>query len=326
MEDIKRAIVKPIEAELEAFKCYYSGLFHSDIPLLDSTLKHVGDSMGKLMRPMLLLLSAKSVGEINDSTFAAAASLELLHTASLLHDDVVDESNMRRGRQSLNALYSNRIAILTGDFLFSSSLYNASLTMNPAIVQGLSVLGRTLSSGEMHQLELQRSGAYSEDNYISVISKKTASLFACCSRFGSLSVDADKDITEKLERFGEILGICFQIRDDIFDYFSSDIGKPTGNDIREGKITLPLLYVLNNTSDPTLVAVNGKLKKSLSLEEGEIALLIEAAKTYGGIDYAWRVIEQYKSEALYLIKGIGIPDECRKGLEAYLEYVISRQI
>lgn len=326
MEDIKTAIQKPIETELAAFKRYYSGLFHSDIPLLDSTLGHVGGSIGKMMRPMLLLLSAKSVGEINDSTYAAAAALELLHTASLLHDDVVDESNMRRGRQSLNALYSNRIAILTGDYLFSSSLYNAALTKNAAIVQGLSLLGRTLSSGEMHQLELQRSGTYSEANYISVISKKTASLFACCARFGALSVGADEAVATGLERFGEILGICFQIRDDIFDYFSSDIGKPTGNDMREGKITLPALYVLNNVDDPVLAAVNDKLRNAVPLDENEIESLIGFAKSHGGIEYASSVIERYKSEALSIIDGMPIPDECRKGLEAYLEYVIARQI
>lgn len=322
--DIREIIKLPIKTEFDAFGKYYAEQFKNGIPLLGSALEHVNNSVGKMMRPMLVLLAAKSVGTINRSTFYAATSLELLHTASLLHDDVVDESNMRRGVPSLNAVYSNRIAILTGDYLFSSSLYNASLTRNHEITEGLSQLGRTLASGEMMQLQLQSSGGFCEDYYYEVIRCKTASLFACCARFGALSVGADEATVAKLGRFGELLGICFQIKDDIFDYFNSDIGKPTGSDMREGKITLPALYVLSNSNDSTLLAINEKLQKGGSdLDETEISILIEAAKTGGGVEYAMSRIQQYKTEALSLLDD-AIPADCREALSAYLEYVISR--
>lgn len=313
----------PIRSELQAFKQYYSAQFKSNVPLLDSALEHVASSVGKMMRPMLVLLVAKSYGEVNDKTYSAAASLELLHTASLLHDDVVDESHMRRGVPSLNAVYSNRIAILTGDYLFSSSLYNASLTQTPQIIEGLSQLGRTLASGEMMQLELQKNGGFSEEKYIKVIECKTASLFACCASFGALSVNADSATVDKMERFGKLLGVCFQIKDDIFDYFNSDIGKPTGSDMREGKITLPALYVISNCRTAFVETVNDKLNKGFPLEDSEIDMLIELSKTEGGVEYALNVMERYKSEALSLLDNIVLP-ECKSALSAYLEYAVSR--
>ena len=321
--DIRETIQMPIRSELQAFRQYYFAQFKSSVPLLNSALEHVGDSVGKMMRPMLVLLAAKSFGEINDKTYSAAAALELLHTASLLHDDVVDESHIRRGVPSLNAVYSNRIAILTGDYLFSSSLYNASITQSLQIIEGLSLLGRTLSSGEMMQLELQKNGGFSEEKYIKVIECKTASLFACCARFGALSVGADKVLVDSIERFGKLLGICFQIKDDIFDYFNSDIGKPTGSDMREGKITLPALYVLSNCKTAEVGAIREKLDKGLSLDNCEIDMLIELSKNEGGVEYALSVMERYKSEALSLLDDVTEP-ECRNALKAYLEYAVSR--
>ncbi len=322
--DIKETIILPIRQEFNAFKRYYSEQFSSEIPLLDSALTYVEGSVGKMMRPMLVLLAAKSVGEINNTSFYAAASLELLHTASLLHDDVVDESNMRRGVPSLNALYSNRIAILTGDYLFSSSLYNSALTKNNEIIEGLSQLGRTLSSGEMLQLELQKNGGFSEEMYLEVIRHKTASLFACCARFGALSVGAANDAVARFEQFGELLGICFQIKDDIFDYSNNDVGKPTGSDMREGKITLPALYVLAHSSDASVQALAAKIKAGGELSEDEISLLIESAKNEGGIEYAQKTLYKYKEEACALLTD-DIPVDCRKALLAYLDYVILRE-
>ncbi|MBQ6694739.1 MAG: polyprenyl synthetase family protein [Bacteroidaceae bacterium] len=322
--DIKETIILPIRQEFNAFKRYYSEQFSSEIPLLDSALTYVEGSVGKMMRPMLVLLAAKSVGEINNTSFYAAASLELLHTASLLHDDVVDESNMRRGVPSLNALYSNRIAILTGDYLFSSSLYNSALTKNNEIIEGLSQLGRTLSSGEMLQLELQKNGGFSEEMYLEVIRRKTASLFACCARFGALSVGAASDAAARFEQFGELLGICFQIKDDIFDYSNNDVGKPTGSDMREGKITLPALYVLAHSSDASVQALAAKIKVGGELSEDEISLLIESAKNEGGIEYALKTLYKYKEEACALLTD-DIPVDCRNALLAYLDYVILRE-
>lgn len=323
--DIKSIIKKPIVEEFEAFKQFYLQQFSSKQPLLDSALKHVASTSGKMMRPMLILLSAKSCGNVNDSAFAAAAALELLHTASLLHDDVVDESNMRRGVSSLNAVYSNRIAILTGDYLLSTSLYNVAQTKNNEIIEGLAQLGRTLSAGEMLQLELQRSGGFSEENYIRVVRSKTASLFAACGRFGALSAGAAAEVAGSFERFGEILGICFQIKDDIFDYYSQDIGKPTGSDIREGKVTLPALYALSHSTDEKILAIGRKLNDGSALTEDEITLLIETAKSSGGIDYALQRIEEFRIEAHDLLASLHISEDCREALEAYLEYVISRE-
>ncbi|MBR7134953.1 MAG: polyprenyl synthetase family protein [Bacteroidaceae bacterium] len=321
--DIRETIQMPIKSELLSFKQYYARQFKSAVPLLDSALEHVGASVGKMMRPMLLLLVAKSYGEINDKSYASATALELLHTASLLHDDVVDESHIRRGVPSLNAVYSNRIAILTGDYLFSSSLYNAALTQRSDIIEGLSQLGRILSSGEMMQLELQQNGGFSEEKYLRVIECKTASLFACCARFGALSVDAAPSAVERMEQFGRLLGICFQIKDHIFDYYNSDIGKPTGSDMREGKITLPALYVLAHSKTAEASAINDKLQNGISLDENEISTLIELSKNEGGVEYALRVIERYKEQALSLLVD-DIPQECRAALVAYLHYAVSR--
>lgn len=321
--DVKETIQLPIKSEFAAFKQYYSQQFGSKVPLLDSTLKYIGGSAGKMMRPMLVLLAAKSAGGVNDTTYAAAAALEMLHTASLLHDDVVDESDMRRGQKSLNAVYSNRIAILTGDYLFSSSLLNAARTRNPEIIEELSLMGRTLSGGEMLQIELQRNGGFNEENYIEVIRCKTASLFACCARFGALSAGAAREDVDRFARFGELLGICFQIKDDIFDYYDSNIGKPTGSDMREGKITLPALYVLANSSGEMVDNINEKLAGGVQLDEAEIAYLIELSKKDGGIEYAERKIEEYRAEALAQLP-IGLQQDCLDALTAYMQYVVER--
>ena len=322
--DIKEIIQNPIKAEFTQFLNYYSEQFRSDVPVLGNALVHVAGSTGKMMRPMLLLLVAKSCGGATSSSYAAASALELLHTASLLHDDVVDESDMRRGVPSLNVLYSNRIAILTGDYLFSSSLYNASLTKNTDIIESLSQLGRTLSSGEMLQLQLQHQGGFNEEKYFEVIRCKTASLFACCGRFGALSVGAAPERVAQFARFGEILGICFQIKDDIFDYYNTDIGKPTGSDIREGKITLPALYVLEKCSDEKMLTIKNRLNSGEPLDDEQITYLIEQAKSEGGIEYALEKIEEFRSEALEILSA-DIPQDCREALTAYLDYVISRE-
>ena len=318
-------IQQPIEVEFSTFKEYYATLFRSNVPLLDRALSHVSSSSGKMMRPMLVLLTAKSIaGSVCECTNYAAAALELLHTASLLHDDVVDESPMRRGLPSLHTLFSNRIAILAGDYVFSSSLQNAALTKNIEIIESLSQLGQSLSKGELLQLQLQQSGGFSEENYINVIRNKTASLFATCCRFGALSVGADATTIEAFTRFGELLGICFQIKDDIFDYYDSvEVGKPTGSDMREGKITLPALYVLNNSDDPLVRGLLAKLNDGYTMGDDEITALIKASKELGGIDYALKRIEDFRSEALNVIPAF-VSAELREALTLYLDFAISR--
>lgn len=305
------------------FNSYFESQFKSDLPLLDSALRYVNEGTGKKMRPILLLLVAKYLGNLNIKMLASASAMEMLHTASLLHDDVIDESDKRRGRPSVNVAYNNSIAVLVGDYILSQSLNNAATTRDYRIVEELSILGKALTRGELMQLDLQRNGSYSEENYISVIKYKTASLFVCCCACAVYSADADTEMLERFKKFGENIGICFQIKDDLFDYYSNDVGKPTGSDMREGKITLPALYVLENSNNPMLEPIRAKLTASQFLDENEIGQLIRISIEEGGIVYAENMIERYRSEALALLPE-DISDELREALTAYIDYVIKR--
>lgn len=305
------------------FNSYFESQFKSDLPLLDSALRYVNEGTGKKMRPILLLLVAKYLGNVNIKMLASASAMEMLHTASLLHDDVIDESDKRRGRPSVNVAYNNSIAVLVGDYILSQSLNNAATTRDYRIVEELSILGKALTRGELMQLDLQRNGSYSEENYISVIKYKTASLFVCCCACAVYSADADTEMLERFKKFGENIGICFQIKDDLFDYYSNDVGKPTGSDMREGKITLPALYVLENSNNPMLEPIRAKLTASQFLDENEIGQLIRISIEEGGIGYAENMIERYRSEALALLPD-DISDELREALTAYIDYVIKR--
>lgn len=316
-------ITRPIEKEMAMFNSYFESQFKSDLPLLDSALRYVNEGTGKKMRPILLLLVAKYLGNLNIKMLASASAMEMLHTASLLHDDVIDESDKRRGRPSVNVAYNNSIAVLVGDYILSQSLNNAATTRDYRIVEELSILGKALTRGELMQLDLQRNGSYSEENYISVIKYKTASLFVCCCACAVYSADADTEMLERFRKFGENIGICFQIKDDLFDYYSNDVGKPTGSDMREGKITLPALYVLENSKNPILEPIRAKLTASQFLDENEIGQLIRISIEEGGIGYAENMIERYRSEALALLPD-DISDELREALTAYIDYVIKR--
>lgn len=316
-------ITRPIEKEMAMFNSYFESQFKSDLPLLDSALRYVNEGTGKKMRPILLLLVAKYLGNVNIKMLASASAMEMLHTASLLHDDVIDESDKRRGRPSVNVAYNNSIAVLVGDYILSQSLNNAATTRDYRIVEELSILGKALTRGELMQLDLQRNGSYSEENYISVIKYKTASLFVCCCACAVYSADADTEMLERFKKFGENIGICFQIKDDLFDYYSNDVGKPTGSDMREGKITLPALYVLENSNNPMLEPIRAKLSASQFLDENEIGQLIRISIEEGGIGYAENMIERYRSEALALLPD-DISDELREALTAYIDYVIKR--
>lgn len=322
--DFITTINGPIEVELERFRGYYKGQFDSPVALLNKTLSYVSERLGKLMRPTLVMLVAKSLGEVNDKTYSAAAAVEMLHTASLLHDDVIDESDSRRGKASMNTLYSNKIAILTGDYLFSKSLYNSCLTRDIRIIDRISTVGQQLTSGEMLQMEVEDFSTNSEEKYFEVIRNKTASLFSCSAFLGALSVGADDDVAARFERFGEIVGICFQLRDDIFDYYSDDIGKPTGYDIKEGKITLPAQYILRNSTNENVLRLRDKLLSGAVLSDDEILELTSLAKSEGGIDYTEKKIEQLRAEALAAIPE-NIPEDCATALKAYVDFVIARK-
>lgn len=321
--DKRLLIAKPVASELEKFNTYYKDSVYCNNVRIQEIIDYIMKSDGKRIRPILLLLAAKACGEINNTTYNAAITVELLHTASLIHDDVVDESKMRRGMASLNAIYDNKMAVLAGDYFLSTALIKSVLTGNIELISNVSDLGRDLAEGELNQLSLVKELILDEAEYFQVIKKKTASLMSVCMRIGALSVDASESDVEKFTKLGELLGLSFQLRDDIFDYFTDAIGKPTGNDIREGKITLPLLYTLKNASEE-------KKKELLSIiysydyTNENINLLIEFAKNNGGIEYAYSKIDELKNESEIIIKTIS-NTEVREALDAALNYIIERR-
>lgn len=320
--DKKLLIAKPVTEELKKFNAYYKNSVFCNNVRIQEIIDYIMKSDGKRIRPNLLLLAAKACGEINNTTYNAAVTVELLHTASLIHDDVVDESKIRRGMASLNAIYDNKMAVLAGDFFLSTALIKSVLTGNIDIISCVSDLGRDLAEGELNQLSLVKELILDEDEYFQVIGKKTASLMSVCMRIGAMSVDASEEEVARFAKLGEYLGICFQLRDDIFDYFTDAIGKPTGNDIREGKVTLPLLYAIKN-------APESEKKELLSIifsynyTDENICKLISYAKEHGGIDYAYRRIEEYKRQAEEIIATISEPG-VREALEAAVEYIVER--
>ena len=322
--DYLSIINRPIEQEINDFNGFFKSQLKSDVVLMNDTLSFVSESIGKMMRPTLLLLVAKSIGNVNEKTFAAATSVEMLHTASLLHDDVIDESDKRRGRQSLNTRFNNNVAVLTGDYMFSMALNCTARTGDIRVVDAISVMGRDLPNGEVMQVELQQNGSYSEENYLKVIYYKTASLFVCCCACAVYTAGGSDELVEKFSNYGKYIGLCFQMKDDIFDYYSNDIGKPTGSDMREGKITLPSLYVLRTSSNPLLTPIREKLSKGIYLDEKEIESLIEISKEEGGVEYTNQMINRYREMAIESIPA-DITDEYRNALIAYIDYVISRE-
>lgn len=316
-------IKQPIQAEFEVFKQKFDASLQSSNPLLGEVINFIKQRRGKMMRPMLTLLMAKLCGKIEESTYYAAISLELLHTASLVHDDVVDESDKRRGQASVNALYDNKVSVLVGDFLLATSLTNAALTENISLVKLVSCLGQKLSEGEIIQLSNTNASDFSEDVYFDVIKKKTAALFSTAAEAGVRSVESCDEIAEKAYQFGELIGIAFQIKDDIFDYNPSDsLGKPSGNDMKEGKLTLPALYVLNAFNDESMKKLALKIR-SLEATNEEITLFIDYVKQNGGIEYATQVMIDYRNKALALLPKTASPD-LKEALTSYIDYVIER--
>jgi len=276
------------------------------------------------MRPMLILLMAKNFGQVSAVTQNAAVGLELLHTASLVHDDVVDESSERRGQASVNASYDNKVAVLVGDYILSTALLRVSLTNHQRIVQILAELGRTLAAGEILQLSNIQNQDFSEDVYYQIINNKTAALFEACAKIGAMSAGAGDDALTAAAKFGQDIGMIFQIRDDIFDYFDSPvIGKPTGNDMVEGKLTLPVLYALNNSHLESMQTLARKVKAG-TVNQDEIAVLVEFTKNQGGIEYAEQRMEEIAREARIFIDLYVKEKAIKDALTAYLEYVIQR--
>lgn len=317
-------IKKPILEEMQLFDKTFAEGLSTDNSLLLSVNEYVLQKSGKQLRPMLAVLSAKLCGEVNQSTIDAALSLELLHTASLIHDDVVDDTLERRGKPSINARWTNKIAILSGDYILSKSLSCAVRTNNLPILKAIGNIGMQLSDGELLQLVNFKISESSEENYYTIIRKKTALLFSTCTEVGGLSVNADSETLQHLRNFGEYLGICFQIKDDIFDYSENiHIGKPTGNDIRDGKVTLPLIYaVLNSTGDEKEQVLNWLSTKDFNVEN--IQKITQFTHKNGGVSYALKQMETFKNKAIEELNGFEDSD-VKKSLVLCAEYAVSRE-
>lgn len=323
--DYLSLIKQPIEAELADFvDLFNKSLQHSD-GLLSQALDHIRMRSGKRMRPMLILLMTKNFGKISAVTQHSAVGLELLHTASLVHDDVVDESAERRGQASVNATYNNKVAVLVGDYILSTALLHVSYSHSEDIVRYLAELGRTLSNGEILQLNSVSNEEISEDVYYQVIKQKTAALFEACAGIGAMSAGASEMQIAEAKRFGQNLGIIFQIRDDIFDYYDcKDIGKPTGNDMLEGKLTLPVIHALKSTGDNEMLTLARKVK-ARDIKQEEINRLVEFTKANGGIEYADKCMWDYHADCMSFLDAYVKDKAVYDALKAYLDFVIERK-
>ncbi len=324
--DYLSIITEPICSELTDFIALFNQSLSHTNGMLTQALDHIRQRAGKRMRPILILLMAKNFGRITDATQHAAVGLELLHTASLVHDDVVDESGERRGQASVNQVFDNKVAVLVGDYILSTALLQVSYTHSEVIVRCLAELGRTLSNGEILQLSNIQNQDISEDIYYQVIKQKTAALFEACAALGAVSAGATESEIESARRFGRNLGIIFQIRDDIFDYYDhGEIGKPTGNDMIEGKLTLPVIYALNTTQDEEMISLARKVKNG-SVTDEEIARLVAFTKAHGGIEYADKRMRDFHAEATLFLETEVKDEAVRRSLKAYLDYVIERKL
>ena len=315
---------QPVAEELLRYKALFDSTLTHDDAFLGSALAYLRRREGKMMRPLLVLLMAKELGEVGMSTLRSAVTLELLHTASLVHDDVVDESAERRGQRSVNAVFDNKVAVLLGDYLLSMALLQSAQTNHIRVVEIISRLGGTLSEGEIYQLNNIRTETVSEEAYFKVIRHKTAALFAACAELGARSSGGSEEYVARARRFGELVGLCFQIRDDIFDYFSdSEIGKPTGNDMAEGKLTLPAIFALNHSNDTEIHACAQRIKSGKATP-AEIARLVDYTKAHGGIEYAEQRMLELRDEALSLLPHWQSP-AVREALEGYIHFVVERK-
>jgi len=317
-------IKQPIQSHLDSFEKKFRQSMKSNVPLLDIITRYIIKRKGKQMRPMFVFLSADINGEVKESTYVAASLIELLHTATLVHDDVVDDSNERRGFFSINALWKNKVAVLVGDFLLSKGLLLALDNNEFELLKIVSEATREMSEGELLQIEKARKLDISEDIYFEIIRKKTASLIASCCAAGTASVSSDKDLVEKMRLFGEKVGIAFQIKDDLFDYDnSSKTGKPNGIDIKEQKMTLPLIYLLNNSNWADKRKIINIVKNHNNNPE-KVAKVIKRVNESGGIEYAREKMKTYHSEALQIL--FEFPDSPSKiALKQLVDFTIERK-
>ena len=324
--DIIKQIRRPIAEDMEKYKLLFdSYLQHSD-PLLHEVFLNISSRKGKMMRPMLTLLVIRLLGGvIDDKAMHTAATFEYFHTASLVHDDIVDESEQRRGVKSIHCSYGNKVAVLVGDYLLANGLLCASKVDSPRLVGIVSKAAQALASGEILQLSNVSNQSIDENVYYDIINRKTAALFSACSEAGALCASTDENVIQNMSLFGHYVGMCFQIRDDIFDYdTSADIGKPTGNDMKEGKLTLPLIYALNHSNDEYMQKLAHKVKSG-EISDDEIDELVSFTRSNGGIEYAEHVMKTYADKAKDVLSSY--PDgEIKSSLMMYVDYVIKRDL
>lgn len=316
-------IRRRIGAELEEMNRIIVSTLGTRNRMMDDVVRRYLETKGKQIRPIMVILSAKMFGEVNEEVLYAGAALEMLHNASLIHDDVVDETALRRGVQTVNARMGNHIAVLVGDYFVSCALEAGIHTGSVSVVSALSSLGKELSLGEIDQICNAREHHFDEESYFSMIRQKTASLFTNCVKMGAEMAGAKGEDLERMVRFGELLGLCFQIKDDVFDYYdSAEIGKPTGNDLREGKVTLPLLYALSHGPREEAAGLKELICRD-NLSSGDITRLIEFAKRNGGVDYAFERMRRMQAEAE---RELGhFPDsEAKRSFLDIFEFIISR--
>ena len=318
-------IQKQLSHELDALSTIITQTLRSDSELTNSIVTNYLKSKGKMLRPIVALLSAKFFGGINDKALQGAAALEMLHNASLIHDDVIDEAQERRGIPTINSVWSNHVAVLVGDFFVTGALRCGVAAGDGRILSALADMGRDLSLGAIDQVDIARNHNIDEGTYMDIIRAKTASLFECCAVVGGYANDAPQTAIDELRRFARLLGICFQIKDDTFDYYHDPIiGKPTGNDLREGKVTLPLIYALRRDDLPEHDEMLALVNKETPTGE-DIDRLIEFAKRAGGIDYAYEVMQRLRDEANDVLSPYS-PYETVDQLREIFDYVIERRL
>lgn len=315
-------IKAPIDHHLLAFESKFREAMRSSVPLLDTIMTYIVKRKGKQIRPIFVFFSASLFNGVNDSTYRAASLVELLHTATLVHDDVVDDSDERRGFFSINALWKNKIAVLVGDYLLSRGLLLSVQNKDYHLLEIVSTAVREMSEGELLQIEKTRNLNLSEEVYFDIIRKKTASLIASCCAIGAASAGATPEQTEQMRLFGEKAGIAFQMKDDLLDYGSDDIGKPTGIDLKEKKLTLPIIYTLNNADKETRKRIINIIKNEHH-KKAKVAEVVDYVNAHNGIAYTREKMHKLKQEALAILDGMP-NSEVKPALQALVDFIIER--
>ena len=317
-------IKEPIREEMKTFESYFRDSMKTQIPLLDVILNYIVRRKGKQMRPMFVFLSARMLGQTNDSTYTAASLIELLHNATLIHDDVVDKSYRRRGHFSINALWKSKVSVLVGDYLLSRGLLLSVRNKEYDLLEIVSHAVKEMSEGELLQVRNNRKVYITEEEYFKVVSKKTASLIASCTACGARSVTTDEKVIDNLRLFGEKVGVAFQIKDDLLDYErSGTIGKPAGNDIKEKKVTLPLIYALNQATEKERKAIKRIFSRSRK-DGSQVREIISFVRDKNGLEYARQKMHEIKDEALRMLEDYASDNPGYSALKGLVEYTVNR--